>query len=79
MIRFAKPDEVEQWNKLIASNPDGGHIYQSYEWSQFKKQGGWEPQYVVYEEPGVVVYFTLIRKSAGLLGTVYYCPKGPGV
>lgn len=79
MIRFAKPDETEQWNKLIAQNPDGGHIYQSYEWSQFKKLGGWEPQYLVYEEPGVVIYFTLIRKSAGLLGTVYYCSKGPGI
>jgi peptidoglycan pentaglycine glycine transferase (the first glycine) len=79
MIRYAKPDEVAQWDKLIAGNPDGGHIYQSYEWSQFKKQNNWEPQYVVYEEPGVVIYFTLIRKSAGLLGTIYYCSKGPGI
>lgn len=79
MIRFANDTEVKDWDSLIAGNPDGGHIYQSYAWSQFKKTNGWEPLYCVYEEPGVIVYFTLIRKSAGLLGTVYYCSKGPGI
>lgn len=79
MIRYAKEDEIQQWDTLVASNPDGGHIYQSYEWSQFKTINKWDPLYLIYEEPGVVVYFTLIRKSAGILGNIYYCPKGPGI
>lgn len=78
MIRQASSDEIATWNKLIAQNPDGGHILQSYEWARFKKTVGWQPNFLVYEQAGFLLYFCLASKPASFLGNVYYCAKGPG-
>ena len=78
MIRRATAEEISNWNTLITSNPDGGHLYQSKQWSEFKTSGGWEPIYCIYEAAGSVVAFVLLKKPASILGNIYYCPKGPG-
>lgn len=78
MIRFATQDEILNWNDLIATNPDGGHLYQSKEWVEFKQSGGWEPIYCIYETAASVVGFVLIKKPVSILGNIYYCSKGPG-
>lgn len=78
MIRQATSDEIATWDKFVAQNPDGGHILQSYEWSKFKKSAGWEPNFLVYEQPGFLLYFCLAVKPASFLGNIYYCAKGPG-
>jgi len=79
VIRLATELEINDWDKLIQSNSDGGHIYQSKEWSQIKETNGWEPIYCIYEAAGCVVAFVLQKKPASILGSIYYCSKGPGV
>lgn len=83
MIRPATEEEIQNWDSLCATNPDGGHIYNSFEWNEFKKSVSWQPHYLVYEEnilnKGNIIYFCLSEKPASFLGTIYYCPKGPGI
>lgn len=78
MIRLATEAEIADWDGLVRHNPDGGHIYQSHEWAQAKEYNGWEPVFCIYEATAYVVAFLLLKKSASILGNIYYCPKGPG-
>jgi lipid II:glycine glycyltransferase (peptidoglycan interpeptide bridge formation enzyme) len=78
MIRLATEVEISDWDNLVASNFDGGHIYQSKEWSEIKESNGWEPIYCIYEAAGFVVAFVLLKKPVSILGNIYYCSKGPG-
>ena len=78
MIRYATEVEIEAWDFLILDNADGGHIYQSKEWTLIKQYNGWEPVYCVYEATAFVISFVLLKKSASILGNIYYCSKGPG-
>jgi lipid II:glycine glycyltransferase (peptidoglycan interpeptide bridge formation enzyme) len=78
VIRYATELEIADWDKLVANNPDGGHIYQSKEWSEIKEYNGWEPVYCIYEATAFLVAFVLLKKSASILGNIYYCSKGPG-
>ncbi len=78
MIRFATEAEIDQWDQLVQANPDGGHIYQSSEWSRVKTFGDWESLFCVYEAAAYSVAFVLLRKPALMLGNIYYCSKGPG-
>ncbi|MSR68578.1 peptidoglycan bridge formation glycyltransferase FemA/FemB family protein [Candidatus Saccharibacteria bacterium] len=79
MIRLANEAEIAQWDDLVLANADGGHIYQSSEWAKVKEYNGWEPIYCIYEATAYIVAFVLLRKPASILGSIYYCPKGPGV
>jgi lipid II:glycine glycyltransferase (peptidoglycan interpeptide bridge formation enzyme) len=79
MIRKATEEEINKWDELVRSNPDGGHIYNSFEWNEFKKTVGWQPHYLIFEQAGYVMYFCIAEKSASFLGTIYYCAKGPGI
>ena len=79
MIRVATEQEIGNWDELVRSNPDGGHIYNSFEWNEFKKTVGWQPHYLVFEQSGYTLYFCIAEKSASFLGTIYYCAKGPGI
>lgn len=78
MIRLATEVEIDGWDDLVLNNPDGGHIYQSKQWVGCKQYNGWEPVYCIYEATAYIVAFVLIRKSASILGNIYYCSKGPG-
>lgn len=79
MIREATKTEMADWDKLLHSNPAGGHVFQTTEWSSFKATSGWEPIYWVYQHTSSdkPVYFTLLRKSLPAFGTTYVCSKGP--
>jgi len=76
MIRLATADELKNWNKLVAQNPDGGHLYQSYEWGDFKSQFGWQPLRVILEEK---IAISILKKYLPFAGNIYYLPKGPGI
>ncbi len=79
MLRLASNEETSEWDDLVLANPDGGHIYQSHQWGQFKSQWGWRPLRLIFEHDGAKIAVHLIGKAVPALGTIYYCPKGPGL
>ena len=74
-IRFANKDETAQWNNLILANPDGGNVFQGYEFAQQKQMAGWTPRYIIAGS----VATTVLEKSIIGLGKLWYLPKGPGI
>ncbi len=79
MIRFATDSELKNWNKLVAKNPDEGHILQTYEWGEYKNQYKWRPLRLIFESGSDKIAVTLLAKNVRGMGRVYYCPKGPGL
>lgn len=74
-IQFATKSELQKWNELILANPDGGNVFQGYEFSELKKMSKWHPRYVIAS--GLAI--TVLEKSVPFLGKLWYLPKGPGV
>ena len=74
-VRFATPSEVENWDKLILSNPDKGNIFSSYEFALQKETGGYKAYYVIVDELAI----TVLEKNAPTLGKLWYLPKGPEI
>ncbi len=72
--RFATPDEIAQWDTLLAQNPDGGNVFQSVEVAETKRQNGWSPRYLCIDDVAV----TVLEKSVFAHGIFWYLPKGPG-
>jgi len=73
-VRFATPDEREDWDARIIANPDGGNIFQGYQFAEQKKLGGWVPRFVVAD----TIAITVLEKQF-LFHKLWYLPKGPGV
>jgi len=84
MIRLATDAELARWDELIAANPDHGHIYQTFEWGEYKNQYKWRPLRLIFEDdgaknaPGITIALQILAKNVRGMGRVYYCPKGPG-
>lgn len=74
-VRFASQAEIDNWDKLILANPDGGNIFSSFEFAMQKETGGYIAQFVMVDELAI----TVLEKNANLLGKLWYLPKGPGV
>jgi lipid II:glycine glycyltransferase (peptidoglycan interpeptide bridge formation enzyme) len=74
-VRFASQQEIDNWDKLIISNPDGGNVFASYEFAMQKETGGYEVRFIMID--GIAV--TVLEKNASLLGKLWYIPKGPGI
>lgn len=74
-IRFATLDEQHDWNARVIANPDGGNVFQSYEFAEQKKQGGWKPRFIIVDSLAI----TVLEKFILGLGFIWYFPKGPGV
>lgn len=74
-IRFAYADEVAGWDGCIIRNPDRGSVFQSREFADIKRLGGWRALYIVAD----TVYLTVLEKTVPFLGKLWYIPKGPGV
>ena len=74
-VQFATNDQLETWNSLITKNPDGGNIFQAYEFTQQKQLDNWNPRYLLAD--GLAI--TVLEKSILGLGKLWYLPKGPGV
>jgi lipid II:glycine glycyltransferase (peptidoglycan interpeptide bridge formation enzyme) len=79
MIRSISPEERDAWNRLILENPDGGHIYQTQEWGEYKALYGWRAERLVWEKGTDRVYMQALVKNAPGFGTIWYIPKGPGI
>lgn len=68
-----------QWNDWLERSANGGHIYQSYEWGEFKRRLGWKPVRLVLERDGEVIGLGqfLCWSTPFVPGKLMYCPKGP--
>jgi lipid II:glycine glycyltransferase (peptidoglycan interpeptide bridge formation enzyme) len=68
-----------QWNSWVESSPDGGHLFQSYEWGEMKRTLNWRPVRLVLERDGEVagVGQFLAYGTPAVPGVLMYCPKGP--
>lgn len=73
-LRFSTP-AADDWNKRILANPDGGNIFQGYEFAIQKNLGGWTPRFI--EGNGLAI--TALERNVPVLGKLWYIPKGPGV
>lgn len=74
-IRFATTQEEAQWNALVLKNSDSGNVFQSYEFAEQKRLGGWRPRFIVANDTAI----TVLEKSLPMFGKVWYLPKGPGI
>lgn len=73
-IRFATTLEQQKWNDSILANPDGGNVFQGYEFAMQKKLGGWNSLFVMAGDMAI----TVLQKYVLGLGKLWYIPKGPG-
>jgi len=74
-VRFAIQKEIENWNNLIITNPDGGDIFQTAQFAGVKGQNNWTPRFIVLEN----IYIMALERKIPILGNFWYVPKGPGV
>lgn len=74
-IRFASQIEIDNWNNHIVQNPDGGNVFQTFEFAQIKTGGHWTPRFIVAEN----IFILVLERHIPLLGAFWYVPKGPGV
>jgi lipid II:glycine glycyltransferase (peptidoglycan interpeptide bridge formation enzyme) len=74
-MHFANQTEIDTWNARILSNPDGGNVFQGYEFAQQKKLGGWTPRFIITDTLSI----TALEKTVFGLGRIWYIPKGPGI
>ena len=68
-----------QWNAWTEDSPGGGHLLQSYEWGEIKRELKWRPvRLVLQREDEVVGVGQFVTYSTPLVpGVLMYCPKGP--
>lgn len=74
-VRFATQAEIDRWNELIISNPDGGNVFSGYEYAQQKLLGGYKVHFLIANELAI----TVLEKTTPPLGKLWYLPKGPNV
>lgn len=54
-IHFASNTEIDSWDNLIATNPDGGNVLQGKEFMEQKAEAGWTIRYVMIDERAVAI------------------------
>jgi len=78
-------DEVTKdfWNSIVASFSNS-HVFQTWEWGQFKHQFGWIPHHIIWQEEqlGVCAAALVLQRKVPIPGfknkySVMYVPKGP--
>lgn len=73
--RYATDEEIAKWNSLVLTNPEGGNVFSSFEYSEIKKLTHYTPRYIIVGKIAV----TVLEKTTPPLGVLWYLPKGPGV
>jgi lipid II:glycine glycyltransferase (peptidoglycan interpeptide bridge formation enzyme) len=78
-VREVRNATQTEWDGWLESSPGGGHIFQSYEWGEFKRTRGWRPVRLVLQRGDKVVGLGqfLAYNTAPVPGTLWYCTKGP--
>jgi lipid II:glycine glycyltransferase (peptidoglycan interpeptide bridge formation enzyme) len=75
--RFATAEEIENWDKHVTANPNGGNMLQSAAYASVKNGSGWKVRFLVLESPGNSSYNLVLEKSFPVLGRLWYLIKGP--
>ena len=75
--RFATAEEIENWDKHVTANPNGGNMLQSAAYASVKNGSGWKVRFLVLENGGSASYNLVLEKSFPLLGRLWYLIKGP--
>lgn len=70
-------EDPSEWNEVIASSPVG-HVLQSAEWGDCKRQFGWSAERIALLDPaGRVCQAAQVLWRTSPLGPVAYIPRGP--
>ncbi|TQJ39798.1 acetyltransferase (GNAT) family protein [Arthrobacter sp. SLBN-112] len=75
--RFATAEEIENWDKHVTANPNGGNMLQSAAYASVKNGSGWKVRFLVLEGDGNASYNLVLEKSFPVLGRLWYVIKGP--
>lgn len=75
MMTNAQNTDSASWNERILANPDGGSLFQGFEFAEQKKQAGWTVRYETIDN----IALTILEKRVLGIGKIWYLPKGPGV
>ncbi|MDR7160717.1 peptidoglycan bridge formation glycyltransferase FemA/FemB family protein [Arthrobacter sp. BE255] len=77
--RFATGEEIENWDKHVTANPNGGNMLQSAAYASVKNGNGWDVRFLVLESGGAASYNLVLEKKFPVLGRLWYLIKGPDV
>jgi lipid II:glycine glycyltransferase (peptidoglycan interpeptide bridge formation enzyme) len=77
--RFATGEEIENWDKHVTANPNGGNMLQSAAYASVKNGNGWNVRFLVLESGGASSYNLVLEKKFPVLGRLWYLIKGPDV
>jgi serine/alanine adding enzyme len=75
--RFATAEEIENWDKHVTANPNGGNMLQSAAYASVKNGSGWKVRFLVLENGTSASYNLVLEKSFPVLGRLWYLIKGP--
>jgi lipid II:glycine glycyltransferase (peptidoglycan interpeptide bridge formation enzyme) len=75
--RFATAEEIENWDKHVTANPNGGNMLQSAAYASVKNGSGWRARFLVLESQGTASYNVVLEKKFPVLGRLWYLIKGP--
>lgn len=78
-VREVSDASRKEWDGWLKNSPGGGHVLQSHEWGEFKREQGWRPVRLLLERDGEVTgagQFQ-IRKTTPIPGAVMFCARGP--
>jgi len=75
--RFATAEEIENWDKHVTANPNGGNMLQSAAYASVKNGSGWKVRFLVLEGGGNPSYNLVLEKRFPVLGRLWYLIKGP--
>ncbi|MGO4254148.1 lipid II:glycine glycyltransferase FemX [Paenarthrobacter sp. TAF1] len=75
--RFATAEEIDNWDKHVTANPNGGNMLQSDAYAAVKDGNGWLIRRLVIETADYASYNLLLEKKFPVLGRLWYLIKGP--
>ena len=70
-------EEIENWDKHVTANPNGGNMLQSAAYASVKNGNGWKARFLVLEAGGRASYNLVLEKQFPVLGRLWYLIKGP--